>query len=1593
MKTTRRSLASRAFAHLRKFWKRRKEASDRAARRGFFFEPLENRSLLAADFLAIPDQTVLQGAPLWLGVDGTSSVNSPITYTVTSSNPNVVAVTVPTGNRTLVLDVANFGTMKVQLFDNLAPRATTAIANLANAGFYNGLTFHRIINDFMIQGGAADGAGGPNPNVPDFDDQYNPDLQFTSPGLIAMAKGLDDSNDTQFFITDTVSPPFSNFPRHLDFNHTIFGKLTEGDSVREAISNAAVSGSTPTTPVIITSATVLNNDTENTAFMLKALASSGSAAITITATDGQGAAVTRTFNVTVAPDTSNGNPYLSDLPTVKATVGASTVPIQLQGVDVEGDAIYYNATKIGSVNYTVAVNNATGLVTVTPPVGFVGSFDVQVSAKALAQQNTVDTNQAITDVQKVTVHILPTAPTGLDLLAASDTGTSSSDNITNASSLQFQANGVTSGAVIRLYAGTNVLAQTTASGTTATITFNNIASLGEGVHNFTMTQEVSGEESAKSAPLAVTYDVTPPGAFTSTAPTTAETGTLYTYDAENASPNTGITYSLSPGITGATINSSTGVVSWTPSVAQVGTQTFGIVASDAAGNTINQGVSVAVAQAVTKVAELSLSITDATAGRQPITTLHVGDNFYLRGSVRDLRTSTVQGVYALFADLNYDPAKVQVTGAVEFNGGYLVATSGDTTTSGLVNEVGAVSSSTVPINAGLKLMFEIPMKVLAGGQFSFTTDPADVFPAHDVLLFGQDPPVPTAAVKYGSLTLSVDTTFTAVNDTFTVSEDAINSPLAVLSNDTIVPGSGNVLTILSVGPRDRAGAVTISADAKSLLYSPALNYNGPETFTYTVKNQNNETSTATVTVNVTPVNDAPTAVADSFSVPGESTGNVLDVLQNDSSSPDTGETLKVTAVTQGNRGGSVQIGTGGTFINYSPAANFEGVETFTYTISDGNGGTAQAAATVTVTHVNHNPVAVADTATVLEDSGATTINVLANDNTGIDTGETLTITGKGTPSNGGTVTIAADLKSLSYTPAANFQGIETFTYTISDGNGGTATGTVTVTVTNVNDAPTAVADTLAGFKNTANVFDVLANDLSAPDPAEVFSITSVTQPSHGTVSITNNGTRVTYTPTTDYTGADSFTYTMQDPGGLTSTATVSVTVQDFIPSKLRGRVFNALDGTAGGLQNVVINLSGTTQGGQTVSRSTPTLADGSYLFENLAPGNYKINQVQPAFLVNGTTFVGTQGGTISGNDEISVVLGQNVTGLSNNFSELGKPRVMTRIDEYFATNLSHNVLAAVAFATPANTAAATFGTPVAAAWKTSMGNLWSQFHDFKFARSGDNRLLQVEVRNQQNQLLRATVSLDNSSLVLNLGQQTDGTRLIKLVGDPANFHFAPVPNIAPTAAADALSINSGATASINVASNDSDSDGTLNFASLAITQAPDHGTATSNNDGTVTYAHDGSAGANDSFKYTIADNQGAVSNEAQVTISVNQLPVANPDSATLAAGATQTINVAANDTDTGGTLSLASIVIVTQPTHGNVAVNTDGTVTYQHDNSASTTDSFTYRISDNLGAQSNVATVDIAIGAGEEDLFGGLVDNAHLQAVDAVLADETHWTI
>ena len=233
-------------------------------------------------------------------------------------------------------------------------------------------------------------------------------------------------------------------------------------------------------------------------------------------------------------------------------------------------------------------------------------------------------------------------------------------------------------------------------------------------------------------------------------------------------------------------------------------------------------------------------------------------------------------------------------------------------------------------------------------------------------------------------------------------------------------------------------------------------------------------------------------------------------------------------------------------LSYTPAAGFFGTETFTYTMKDTAGLTASATVTVTVSHVNHPPVAVNDAFTVNQDTSANSFNVLAND-TDPDAGDTKTITAVGATDHGGTVSIvgAGANNTLSYTPAAGFFGTETFTYTMKDTAGLTASATVTVTVSHVNHPPVAVADAFSvNEHSTLNSFNVLANDTD-PDAGDTKTITATGATNHGgTVTIVGASANNTlsYTPATTYVGTETFTYTMKDTAGLTSTATVTVTV-------------------------------------------------------------------------------------------------------------------------------------------------------------------------------------------------------------------------------------------------------------------------------------------------------------------------------------------------------------------------------------------------------------------------------------------------------------------
>ncbi len=231
------------------------------------------------------------------------------------------------------------------------------------------------------------------------------------------------------------------------------------------------------------------------------------------------------------------------------------------------------------------------------------------------------------------------------------------------------------------------------------------------------------------------------------------------------------------------------------------------------------------------------------------------------------------------------------------------------------------------------------------------------------------------------------------------------------------------------------------------------------------------------------MNDDPVANDDTATVAEDSSANPINVLANDNDGVDDGETLTIIGASITDPAhGTAALGTGVNAgkIVYTPDANYFGSDSFDYSISDGNGGTDTATVSITVTNVNDDPVANDDTATVAEDSSANPINVLANDNDGVDDGETLTIIGASiTDPAHGTAALGTGVNAgkIVYTPDANYFGSDSFDYSISDGNGGTDTATVSITVTNVNDDPVANDDTATVAEDSsANPINVLAND-------------------------------------------------------------------------------------------------------------------------------------------------------------------------------------------------------------------------------------------------------------------------------------------------------------------------------------------------------------------------------------------------------------------------------------------------------------------------------------------------------------------------------------
>jgi hypothetical protein len=348
----------------------------------------------------------------------------------------------------------------------------------------------------------------------------------------------------------------------------------------------------------------------------------------------------------------------------------------------------------------------------------------------------------------------------------------------------------------------------------------------------------------------------------------------------------------------------------------------------------------------------------------------------------------------------------------------------------------------------------------------------------------------------------------------------IARPIVLSGSDV----EGSILSFAIVASPTKG---VLSGSIPNLTYTPNSDVNGSDSFTFTVNDGTTNSAAATVSISITPVNDVPVA----FSQTGTNSVIVIEDVAKAialSGFDVDGNFLTYTILTQPTKGVLSGIVTN---LTYRPNANVNGSDSFTFTVGDGITNSLPATVSISITPVNDAPVAFSQTGTnsviVMEDVAKAIVLV----GTDVD-GDALTYTVVSPPTKG---VLSGAVPNLTYTPNANVNGLDTFTFAVNDGTTNYAVASVSISIIPVNDAPVAVD----GSVNTAEDSSV-AITLQGSDPdgdALVYSI--FTEPAKGVLSGTPPN--LIYTPKTNATGSDAFVFKVDD-GSLSSFATISITL-------------------------------------------------------------------------------------------------------------------------------------------------------------------------------------------------------------------------------------------------------------------------------------------------------------------------------------------------------------------------------------------------------------------------------------------------------------------
>ena len=767
---------------------------------------------------------------------------------------------------------------------------------------------------------------------------------------------------------------------------------------------------------------------------------------------------------------------------------------------------------------------------------------------------------------------------------------------------------------------------------------------------------------------------------------------------------------------------------------------------------------------------------------------------------------------------------------------------------------------------------------------------------------------------------SVDDMPIAVNDQVTTNEDTpVNGNAA--SNDTPSGDGGNIWTLVGTNGGAANGTVTMNANG-TFTYTPNANYNGSDVFTYKLCDADNDCSTATVTVTIAPVDDVPVAVNDNVTT-NEDTPVTTSAATNDTPSGDGGNIWTLVGTNGGAAHGSVSMNSNGTF-TYTPAANYNGSDVFTYKLCDADNDCSTATVTVTITPVDDVPDAVNDQATTNEDTPVSG-NAASNDTPSGDCANTWSLVGTNGGAQHGVVVMNAN-GTYTYTPVPNYNGSDVFTYKLCDCEDDCDQATVTITINAVNDVPLAVNDLNTTNEDTPVSGNSASNDTPSGDGGNVWSLVGTNGGAqHGTVTMNPNGT-YTYTPAPNYHGSDVFTYKLCDVNNDCSQATVTITI-------------NSVDDIPVAVNDQITTNEDTPKSGNAASNDTPS-----------------------GDCANTWALVGVNGGALHGtvvmnsNGTFTYTPHDNYTGpdsftyrLCDCEDDCSQATVSVTVNPVNDIPVAVNDQITTNEDTPKSGNAASNDTP-----SGDCANTWSLV--------GTN-----------GGALHGTVVMNSNGTFTYTPQANyNGTdafiyKLCDCENDcsqaTVNVTINPV-NDLPVAVNDQITTNEDAPKSGNAATNDTPSGDCANTWSLVGTNGGAlHGSVTMNADGTFTYTPHANYHGTDAFTYKLCDCENDCSQAiVNVTInSVNDLPVAVNDVNSTTENTPVGGNAASNDTPSGDGGNVWSLVGTNGGAlHGTVTMNPNGTYNYTPAPGYSGSDVFTYKLCD-VNNDCSQATVTITI--------------------------------